>query len=224
MQLRVHEHLAAQSLSDLEATVPDELLGSVWPRVQAGIAARDPARRSDPMRWQGWNRLVPVLAAATLLLLVGSGLLYREVRQLHQREMDLVQRIVRQDRRLAELDIRTSMDPVARAARLAGRAVWERALERHNSLSVSELEAMLRNAPTNATLFTASELEVVANSIPVWSATALETALSTIESDDGIQAGELLRLIEALDINPEKRISTSRILAISRGAARRGRS
>ncbi|NIM52835.1 MAG: hypothetical protein GTN62_15285 [Gemmatimonadales bacterium] len=224
MQLRVHEHLAARSPRDLEAAVPDELAGSVWPRVRAEIATHESARESERSRRHGWSWLVPALAAATVLLIVGSGLLYREVKQLHERETALVHQIGEQQRRLAELDLRTSMDPAARAASLAGRTVWERALSRRKSVSVAELEAMLHSVPERATVFSAAEMEALSESIPFWTATAVGAALSEIRSDDGIQAGELLRLVATLDIEPGRRIPTARILAISGGAARLGRS
>ncbi|UCG84745.1 MAG: zf-HC2 domain-containing protein [Gemmatimonadota bacterium] len=224
MQLRVHRHLVTRSLSDLEADVPAEVLGSVWPRVQADIAVSRSSRWSVPIPWHGWNRLVPVLAAATLLLCIGTGLLYRRVVQLHERETALVQQIAEQDRRLAQLATGMSMDPVARAARLAGRAVWERALERRNSVSVSEIEAMLSSLPAQATMFDAGASEVLARRIPFWSATAAEAALSGIDSADGIQAGELLQVLAALDINPDRRIATARILGLYRRETLPGRS
>jgi predicted anti-sigma-YlaC factor YlaD len=224
MQLRLHEHLATPSLSELEAMVPEELAGSVLPRVQAEIAAHESTLQHQPGRWQGWNRLVPALAAATVLLCVGSGFLYWEVRQLRRQEDVLVRQVTEQGRRLAQLDSRTSMDPVARAASLAGRTLWERALARRNSVSVSELEQMLRSAPASTTIFSAAESEALAESLPPWMVRLAGTALSDIQSDDGIQAGELLQLIGTLDIDTERRIPTSRILAVSRQAARLGRS
>jgi len=224
MQLQMHEHLAAQSLSDLEASVPDELVGSVWPRVKAEIAAHGSTLRSKPGRWMNWNRIVPVLAATTLVLCVGSGLLYRKVGQLLEREAALVQRVAEQDRRLAQLATGLSRDPVERAARLAGKSVWERALERRNNVSVAELEAMLRTVPAQTTMLDVGAFESLGKGVPFWSVTAVEAALSEIDSADGIQAGELLQAIGAMNISPDRRIATAHILAISRGVARPGRS
>ncbi|MFH1763123.1 MAG: hypothetical protein ABIF09_02925 [Gemmatimonadota bacterium] len=39
MLLKVQEHLALPSLEEIEAAVPDEILASLWPRVQAGVQA-----------------------------------------------------------------------------------------------------------------------------------------------------------------------------------------
>jgi hypothetical protein len=50
----------------------------------------------------------------------------------------------------------------------------------------------------------------------------VDAALRDIESDDGIQAGELIQIIGTLAIDDDRRIPTSRILDASRQAARLG--
>lgn len=218
MILRLHEHLASPSPGDLEPVVPDELVASVWPRIQAEIATNEPAGIRELRGWRHWGWLVPALAAATLLLFVSSALLFREVRGLRQREIALAQQIAEQEQRLAELDVRTSSHAVVRTAGLAGRAVWARALQRRRSVSISELAEMLRALPASTTIFGALELEALNESARFWTASALSDALAEVGTDDGIQAGELLRLLEALDLDPERRIPTARILAIAWGA------
>ncbi|UCC47611.1 MAG: zf-HC2 domain-containing protein [Gemmatimonadota bacterium] len=218
MLLRLHGHVASTWLGDLEAVVPDELVASVWPRVEAEIATHESARIREYRGWQRWGWLVPALAAATLLLFVSSALLFRDVRGLRQRESALAQEIAEQERRLAELDVRTSSHPVVRTAGLAGRATWARVLQRRRSVSISELAEMLRGLPASTTIFGALELEALNESAPFWTATALSDALAEVGTEDGIQAGELLRLLGALDLDPERRIPTARILAIARGA------
>ncbi len=220
MLLEMHEHLASPPLADLEDAVPDELVASVWPRVEAAIATRASARLRGSRGWHGWAWLVPALAAATLVLFVGSGLLFRELVRLRQREEVLVQRVAEQERWLAELELRTASDPVARTAGLAGRAAWERALARRTSVSVAELAAMLRSLPATATILGAAQAEEAAGSLPSWLATAWRGPLAELDSEDGIQARELLRLLERLDVDPERRVSTARLLALSRGAVR----
>jgi len=224
MQLRVHEHLTVPSLSELESQVPDELAGSVVTRVQAQISTHQGSSQPTRSTWRGWNRFVPTLAAATLLLFVGSGLLFLQVRQLREQEAVLVRQVTEQGRRLAQLDARTTMDPVARAASLAGRSLWERALERRSSVTVSELERMLQGAPASTTIFSATESENLSETLPRWMAGLVRDALSSIRTDDGIQVGELLHVVQALDIDTERRIPTSRILSVSRQAARLGNS
>lgn len=218
MLLRVHEHLAAPPFGDLEAAVPDELVASVWPRVRAEIATGESARLRESRGWQGWSWLAPAMAAATLLLFIGSGLMYREVRELRQREGALVQQVAEQQRWLAELDLRTSSDPVARTAGLAGQATWERALVRRRSVSVAELARMLGSLPATTTIFDASDTEALYGNLPFWLATAVRNA-AEVRTADGLQAGELVQLVEALGVDSSRRISTTRLLALAGGSA-----
>ena len=220
MLLRVHEHLATPPFGDLEAAVPDELIASVWPRVRAEIATGESARLRESRGSQGWSWLAPAMAAATLLLFIGSGLMYQEVRELRRREDALVQQGAQQQRWLAELDLRTSTDPVVRTAGLAGRAVWERALARRKSVSVAELAGMLRSLPANTTILSASQAEALVGSLPFWMVSALSGTLEGIEAENGVQAGELSQLLEDLNVDLEKRVPTARILALFRGSVR----
>lgn len=219
MLLRVHEHLVVPPLVELEAAVPDELVASVWPRVRAEIATGGSARLRELRGWQGRSWLAPAMAAATLLLVIGSGLMYEEVRELRQREHALVQQIADQQRWLVGLDLRTSTDPVARTARLAGRPTWERALARRNSVSVAELAGMLGSLPATTTVLDASQLEALYGNVPFWLAKAVRDAAAEVRTDDGLQAGELAQLIEALGVSSSRRISTTRLLGLAGGSA-----
>ncbi len=220
MLLRVHEHLTTPALGDLEAAVPDELVASVWPRVRAEIATGESARLRESRGWQGWSWLVPAMAAATLLLFIGSGLMYKEVRELRRRETALVQQVAEQGRRLAELDLRTSADPVARTASLAAQPTWERALARRRSVSAAELAGMLSSLPATTTIFNASELDALYGNLPFWLAAAVRNAAAEVRTGDGLQAGELAQLVETLGVNPSRRISTARLFALAGGSAR----
>ncbi|UCC83302.1 MAG: zf-HC2 domain-containing protein [Gemmatimonadota bacterium] len=219
MLLRVHEHLAAPALGDLEAAVPDEMVASVWPRVRAEIATGESVRLRESRGWQGWSWLAPAVAAATLLLFIGSGLMYQEVRELRRRETALVQQVAEQERWLAELDLRTSTDPVARTAGLAGRPTWERALARRRSVSVAELARMLGSLPATTTIFDASDTEALYRNLPSWLAAAVENLATEVPTGDGLQAGELTRLVETLGVDSSRRISTTRLLALAGGSA-----
>ena len=215
MLLRLHEYLTLPPLDDLEAAVPDELVASVWPRVRAEIATGRSAQLRESRGWQGWGWLVPAMAAATLFLLIGSGLMYEELRELRRRETALMQQVAEQQRWLAELDLRTASDPVARTAGLAGRATWERALARRESVSVGELARLLSGLPSATTIFDASELEALYRRVPFWMSAALRDAAAEVRTGDGLQAGELIRLLEALGVDSTRRISTARLLALA---------
>lgn len=222
MQLRIHEHLASPSLREVEAMVPDELAETVLPRVQREVAMQSGGPHARRSTWPG--RLVPALAAATLLLCVGSGALFWEMGQLRDRETELVRQVTEQGRRLAQLDARTSMDPVARAANVAGRSSWEWALARRRTVTLAELVELLKSAPASTTIFSSTEAAAFTEALPMGMASLMAEALAALDTNDGIQIGEVLDVIDGLKLDVERRISTSRLLAVSRNAARLGRS
>ncbi len=224
MLLRMHEHLVVRSQADLEAAVPDELVASMWPRVQAEIATQQTLRLRESRSRRAWSWLVPTMAAATILLFIGTGFLFAELSKLRERERLLVQQVVEQRRWLAELDQRTSASAIARTAGLAGSATWERVLSRRERLSLSELSDLLASVPSGTTILGAIDLEELAGNTPLWRTAAWRELLDGIETEDGVQAGELLRLIQAMDVDPRMSISTARLLRISRRALGRGRS
>ena len=166
MLLQLHEHLFEPSVKDLEAAVPDALAGSVWPRVKAEIAVRDSQRHPISGRWAGPGWLVPTLAAASALLLIGTGLLLGQMRKLHAREQALVQQVAEHEQRLAELDLRAFSGSAAARVGLGRRAGWERALARRESVSLSELREMVSGFPGGLTVISASEAEALEQGRP----------------------------------------------------------
>jgi len=216
VSLRVHEHLAASSSADLEASVPDELAASIWPGVEAELAARrsrHPDIRSE-LRRRTW--LLPVMAAATVALAVASGLLFKELTRAQARERALAQTVAEQEAWLAELDERTSANTAALAVGLASRG-WARALSRREQMSIAELSELLRRLPARATVLTTSEAETLMGAVPLWAPPGWRSAIGEIEAGDGIRAGELLEILETLDVDPDVTLRTSRILGLLRG-------
>jgi hypothetical protein len=217
--LEIHEHTAAPSRAGLEAAVPQDLLASMWPRVRAATHERQVVSDRDSRRGRGPGWLVPAMAAATILLALGVGALFTQLRQLQGREQALAQQVVEQQRWLAELDVRMSSNAVVRTAGLAGRTTWERALARRQNVSITELSDMLRRVPASATVLSASQLQTVIGGGPSWAHAAWSDALSTVDGGDGIQAGELLQLLQALPVDPERTMPTARILGLLKGGA-----
>lgn len=224
MMLKMKEHLAYPSLEELEAEVPEALVASMWPRVSADVAQQEAQRQARPVgRWT-LRFLAPAAAAAVIVLAVGSGFLWREVRQLRTRESVLVQQLAERERWLAELDLRTAPNAAARTAGLAGSRSWQRVLARRQSVTVSELAVMLAGIPTETTLVDAAEAERLMRRVPLLRAAPWKEALSEIRSDDGLQADEVRELVQKLDLSSETRISTTRILALVGGSSGVGRS
>ena len=224
MLLRMHEHLASASLEQLEAAVPDVWVGSMWGQVEAEIATRESRRGGRLGGWQGSGWLVPAMAAASVLLFISTGFLLGERARLRDREGALARLVAEHETRLAELEVRTSSGAIARATGFAGRRAWEHKLSRRESVSVAELGDMLGSLPSGVTLVDASGVEALLNSVPFWTTATWRAALDQIRAEDGVQAGELLRVLDALDVDPEMSIPTARILALSRGSVRTDRS
>jgi hypothetical protein len=221
--LEIHERLRSPSLVELEEAVPDRYVSSMWERVRADVAAQQAGRRWRPGIWQPSRWLVPAMAAASLFLLLATGVLLGELKRLREREQVLVQRVIEHERWLAELDLRTTADPVARTAGLATKRPWERVLARRESVSIAELQELLQRLPARTTIVGASEWEAMRESVPFWMSSAWKGATELVRVDDGIQPGELLELLGSLDIDPGRKIPTSRVLALTRRNVRPGR-
>ena len=76
--LRIHDQLAEIPSEVLESSVPDDMVRGMWARVDRATAERTGERSRAPrlfdrpiMKW-----LVPVQAAAIMVLLVGAGIMY----------------------------------------------------------------------------------------------------------------------------------------------------
>ena len=223
--LKLHEQLAARSLAELEAMVPNDFVATMWPRVKAELARLESRHgRRLPARWRRWDGWVPAMAAASVLLLIGIGYLFGELRQLRDREETLIQQVAEQQRWLGELDARTSPSAVARTAGLAGSSSWERMLARLERVTVSELEELLAGVPASTTIVAVTDVDALRVNLPYWAGIDRNELLDGIGVQDGLQAGEMLELLSRLDIDPRVSISTGRILTLSRRAVRQGRS
>jgi hypothetical protein len=218
MQLRVQEHLAHPSLQELEARVPEELLGSLWPRVlgevRAGAGTRleaAPGVKTPGFRPR-FRWLVPTLAAATLVLLFSTGFLALELGQLKDQAAILTQQAAEQQRWLAGLEVGPSADPVARTAALAGRNPWLRALGRQESISVDGLRVFLERMPGNRVLMSETQLGAALRAPSPLGMPLLKDLLEQVETRDGIRARDLLEALEGMDLNPGLTVSTSDLI------------
>ncbi len=214
MLLQLMERLAVPTREELEAAVPDAYVNSMWERVQSAVAVEDSEFRIGGRQARRW--LVPTLAAASLFLLLATGLLVGELRRMREREQALVQQIAEHERWLTELDLRTRSDLVARTAGLVGSQAWERLLARRERVSIGDLEALLARLPARATVLSAAEWQGLQGTLPLWFGSVWGSAMEAVEAEDGVQAAELLDVLAALDLEPDRRISMARLLALKR--------
>jgi hypothetical protein len=214
--IEIEEHLASPPLEELEAAVPAEWAAGMWGSVRSEIAVRESRRRRE---WGGWRAprwAVPAAAAAMLALLGGAGFLARELAVLRQRERMLVLELEQQRQWLAELDVRTAAAAAARGAGPTTAAGWERLLARREPVSGSEVKALLAGLPADATLLSAVEVHRVLRRIPYVRIAGWDEALREAGAEDGLQAGELLRLVDTLGIDLERGVSVARLRVIAR--------
>lgn len=216
-QLRVHQHLAEPSLAELEAAVPQHVVDSMWPRLEHDLTERATAR-PHPQRFfapQTW--VVPVMAAASLALLFLSGVLYGQLRQSEERGMALVRQLSDQQSLLAGLAVEHSRASGLRTAAnrpsvLGGTRDWLRALYEQEAVTVAELADLLRRVPGSTPLVGPGEVEAALASTSSLSPPAWRSVLRAFEPGEPIRAGDLLRVLEDLDVRPETRVPTSRFV------------
>ncbi|NIR44676.1 MAG: hypothetical protein GWN99_10255 [Gemmatimonadetes bacterium] len=216
MLLRMHEQLEPESLKELERSVPDEYVDSMWSRVRAEIATRESTRGRIGRGWTASRWLVPTLAAASIALLVSTAFLLGELSRVRASERALAREVAEHDRRLADLEL-TSSEGSAALAGLTGRT-WERQLARRESVSMGELREMLGRVPPETTILGPTRLDL--GELPTWVALGWRDALDEIDGEDGVQAGELLRALEKVDLGPDTRIPVDRLLAVTRSGGR----
>ncbi len=218
--LRLHDHLALPPQEELEAAIPVELLASLRSRLATDLATRRAVTTPTPQERLQRDWRTPALAAAAVVLLASVGLLYAEVRKLQGRERALIEQVAEQQSRLTEDERRTSVAAVARTAGLAGSSAWQRLLARKGRISVAELDDLLARLPSGTTVYSRAEFEALMANAPIWLTSAWRARLAEIETEDGIQSEELLRMLDETAIDPRRSISTARLLALSQSGGR----
>lgn len=203
-QFRVHEHLVGPSLEELEARVPDGLLVGFEEAVLSaarrdrGVGPR-PGLTVHPgggVRAGGSRWMVPALAAASLALLVSTGLLARRADGLEERAAVLALQVEAQQARLEILAADRAPDPVARTAALKGKIPWLRALERRETITLEELMTLLGRIPADRLLLTEGQIDAALRGPAPLGSPALRGLLDRIPAGDrGVRAGELLEAL-----------------------------
>lgn len=201
--LRVREHLTSTTLVDLERQVPDAWVASMHGDVRDALHARSGRPRHRPP----W--LAPALAAASVALLVSNGLALRALGAAQLREQDLVEQVLDQQRRLV-----ADGPAVPGGMRLgvAARGAALRFLESGRDLTVAELRALLREVPAGTPVISASRAGALATSgfVPA----AWRDALSRLDGRGEVTAGDLLAVLEGLELSDGTSVPTTRLLEL----------
>ncbi|MGD2068179.1 MAG: zf-HC2 domain-containing protein [Gemmatimonadota bacterium] len=202
---RVGGHLAAPSLEELEARVPDAWVASMASDVRRAL--RD--RRAGGRRRSGWA--VPALAAAVLALLLFNGMTLRTLARASEREQALQSQVLEQQRRLTEVgggEERGGRGGVAGF----GRSASLRSLEGRAEVTVAELRALLADLPPATTVLRAWQTEALAGSRrmpPAWRA-----ALERLDTGGDVTAGEVLGVLDDLELPGAATVPASRLLEL----------
>lgn len=251
MLLRLHVHLADESLADVETRVPDALVAGMWTRLQAEMRGRTgtAASHAPTNRWQhrfcslrgtrprsaaGW--LVPALAASVMILLFGGGYLLGEVNQLKQRERLLVASLLQQEQMAASgVGTRSAWRSLSPAPQLlAGmnrgpawlglsrmrsseRTGLTRTLAGERELSVVQLANLLATLPPRAEVLSGEAIRTARWQRSRQREFRRVAEAANVPIEDGLQAGEALRILEKLELNPERTFSTTRLLVLATG-------
>lgn len=206
MLLEVHRHLAAASLQELEAAVPDRLVEEMWPQVERATRSESRTARPSPSL-KGrrhsvvWRWVAAAQAAAIVLLAAGVFYLFDQLRTIERREADLAGQV-------AELDWRTS------TARRAG--VEYRRESKSGGLSVAAVTRYLRRLPEDTPVLAARDARRLMSQLPEAGPAARPDDLHDINIRDGLMAGEALKLIAALDLDPSMTLPARQLRAMSR--------
>lgn len=186
---RLGERLAGPSLEELEARVPDAWVVDMWSDVRRKLRARDGVGRSG----RGWA--VPVLAAASVALLLLNGVTLRALGRATAVAEDLTEQVLDQQRRL----IQAGEPPTESGGdALRGRAASLRALEAEGDLTVESLRALLAGLPPETPVIRASRVEALAGSrlLPLtW-----KRALARLPTAGDVTAGDVLGVLDELEL------------------------
>ncbi len=218
--LRIREHFAEPDLETIEAAVPEKLVSEMWPRVAEAtqrtgtgpIPLASPRKRWGAIRW---------LAAAAVVLIIGltggGAYLWGRNVELTQRERQLSERLDQQERHIESM-VEIATASVARSHRDTPLLRLGGPFAGDEQISTGELRDRLAELPPDTRIMNSGELRTLGARLPRLRASAVGRSIAEYTASGGLQAGELLSLIDALDLDPSTRIS-ARGLANLIGAA-----
>ena len=224
MLLRVQKHLSLPSLESLESAVPPELLESMWPRVEEETV--NPRRfasaeaRAPVQSFRSW--LVPLLAAASLVLLFSTGYLVTALMASQAREERLAQEVSELDWWMANAD--RAQEWVLRTGALAPKAQLSRALDfglaGEESVEIGRILEILGSLPGDRILLDAASVRALteARSPPPPELRdlllLLEEAVATLGDEEGVRAGELRQWLSSSPLPSDMVVPTSSLIEL----------
>jgi hypothetical protein len=185
------------------------------------IEEKGPRRATFSLPWPSFKWLVPALSTAVVVLLIGGGLMFEELRELQRREDALSDRVERQEHLMREGGF-TAAASVGIGDRLVlSSSNWTRVLARQEETSIAQLQSLLERLPPATQILDSEETAKLIARYNWWIEGTLDETAPGIDPRDGLQAEEMIRLIRALDPDPDTRIRTERLISLSQPTALR---
>jgi hypothetical protein len=219
-QLQVKGHLARPSLEELETQVPDPMVDAMYGQVRSALdepaipvgadahplgssttALHGP--RSFALPW------VPLLAAASVALLLSTGVLGIQLRRTQLREARLAMQLDAQRARVTGL--------LATASRTSGPAAgasWLRFVPAQETITIAELVELLDRVPADRVILSEARVGLLRSRPTTRTGRIMDGLLQEIPSDDGIRAGDLLRALDRARIRRDLTVRTADLVEL----------
>lgn len=215
MILRMYLHIAGPAKEELEKSVPAEMADTMWRRIEPRTAGMPQHRPAGSARFPVLRRaFAPVLTAAVIVLVFAAGYMLGELRQYRKIESRMSSELERQERVIEALQ-RGRGGPSSDVSfgdytgSFARSAFFEK-----EEYSVAELVSLLERLSPDTRLLGAREAAslIGRKSHRMW--LPVGARLDLIDFTDGLVAGEVIILIETMDIDPATKISRDRLLSL----------
>lgn len=216
MLIEMHRHVTSPSGPELEAAVPDRMVDTMWRRVMADLPQRSAGRNAAGLRlWPVMKVLVPALSVAVVILAFVSGFMFSELRLLRTREQELIHEVGHRDELIAHLSAEQEGFPREWGFFRTGGMMIRHGLPQQEIFTAEELLTLLKKLPPDATIMSPNDARsLLSRRFPSRSAGSVDLP-ACIDLRDGLQAEEVIWLVEWFELDPHETISRDRVLSLT---------
>lgn len=209
--LRVHEHLAGPSLEALEARVPEGILAGFPDRVMEAVRSADASPGgSGVVAGRIGPRLVPWMAAASLVLLASTGFLGAEVMRLREQAGVLALEV--EARRAQVEGLRVAGPPNSRGAVALRTGILPGGLVRGGTVTVADVVELLRGLPADRVVLREDQVRALLRRPGALGRSELRALAGRIPPAGGVTAGDLVAALSEGGIDPESELDAGRLM------------
>lgn len=210
--LKMKRSLPDPAANELEEDVPADRLAEIWPRVERDLPAlSNTAARLRPRSWFA-GILRPALAGLAVILVLTNVMMFAQTQKVLQREESLRAALGRQEARLLSLqaELNDREIGVALSASEAGAEVtprWFSFLGTREDLTVGELRQALGRLPAHTVILSPRSAQALRFDLGSGFNPRPALVAAALSWEDGLQAGELLAMIEVLKLEDQLELS-----------------